>query len=105
MRNKFLALLGIVGMSLPAAAQNTPSHHDNYANPVVFLYTGEVLPGQESSFKGLVSKIVTMVEGESGTISYRWSMRPDGKTFDVVEIYQDFASRSGTHKGRPREIR
>ena len=40
-------------------------------------------------FKELVSKIVTTVENESGTIAYKWSMRPDGKTFDVVEIYQD----------------
>jgi quinol monooxygenase YgiN len=89
MRNKFLALLGIFGMALPAAAQNPSMPHDDHPGYIVFLYTGEVLPGQEVSFKELVSKVAATVEGESGTIAYKWSMRPDGKFFDVVEIYQD----------------
>ena len=83
MRNILLVLGGIFAIALPAAAQNP------HADYIAFLYTGEVLPGQEASFKELVSKIVTTVENESGTIAYKWSMRPDGKTFDVVEIYQD----------------
>jgi quinol monooxygenase YgiN len=83
MRNKLLVLGGIFAIALPAAAQNP------HADYIAFLYTGEVLPGQEARFKELVSKIVTTVENESGTIAYKWSMRPDGKTFDVVEIYQD----------------
>ena len=86
MRDKLLALLGILGIiAVPAAAQNASTH----AGYIVFLYTGEVLPGQESSFKELVSKVAATVEEEPGTIAYKWSMRPDGKTFDVVEIYQD----------------
>jgi quinol monooxygenase YgiN len=89
MRNKFLALLGIISMALPAAAQNTSTPHDDHAGYIVFLYTGEVLPGQEASFKELVSKVAATVKEEPGTIAYKWSMRPDGKTFDVVEIYQD----------------
>lgn len=48
-----------------------------------------MLPGQEEAFKLLVVKIVAAVEQEPGTIAYEWSMRTDGKTFDVVEIYQD----------------
>ena len=82
MRNILLVLGGIFAIALPAAAQDPHAY-------IAFLYTGEVLPGQETSFKELVSKIVTTVENESGTIAYKWSMRPDGKTFDVVEIYQD----------------
>ncbi len=26
---------------------------------------------------------------EPGTLMYEWSMRPDGKTFDVLELYQN----------------
>lgn len=89
MYNKLVALLGIVGMALPAAAQNQSTHHDGQATAIIFLYTGEVLPGQEASFKELASKIATTVEGETGTMAYRWNMRPDGKFFDVVEIYRD----------------
>jgi quinol monooxygenase YgiN len=88
MRNKLLAFVGLFAMALPVAAQNLTTQHD-HAGYLVFLYTGEVLPGQEARFKELVSKIVATVENESGTIAYKWSMRPDGKTFDVVEIYQD----------------
>jgi quinol monooxygenase YgiN len=89
MRNKFLALFGMLSIALPAAAQNLSTQHDDHAGYIIFLYTGEVLPGQEASFKELVSKVATTVEGEPGTIAYKWSMRPDGTTFDVVEIYQD----------------
>jgi quinol monooxygenase YgiN len=89
MRTELLALFGIFGIALPAAAQNLSTQHDDHAGYIVFLYTGEVLPGQEASFKELVSKVATTVEGEPGTIAYKWSMRPDGTTFDVVEIYQD----------------
>jgi quinol monooxygenase YgiN len=79
----------MLSIALPAAAQNLSTQHDDHAGYIIFLYTGEVLPGQEASFKELVSKVATTVEGEPGTIAYKWSMRPDGTTFDVVEIYQD----------------
>jgi quinol monooxygenase YgiN len=89
MRNKLLTLLGIIGIALPAAAQNASTQHEDNATSIVFVYTGEVLPGQEASFKELVSKIVTTVADESGTMAYKWNMRSDGKVFDVVEIYRD----------------
>jgi quinol monooxygenase YgiN len=60
----------------------SPSH-------VVFTYTGEVLRGQDEAFKQLVPRIIAAVEQEPGTRAYQWNMRSDGKTFDVVEIYQD----------------
>jgi hypothetical protein len=85
MRNILLVLGGIFAIALPAAAQDPHAY-------IAFLYTGEVLPGQETSFKELVSKIVTTVENESGTIAYKWSMRPaarPGSTFQRVRTCGD----------------
>jgi quinol monooxygenase YgiN len=87
MRTPLLPLLA--ALTLPAAAQAQAPQHGLRAGNVAFTYTGEVLPGQEEAFKQLVSKVVAAVEQEPGTMAYEWSMRADGKTFDVVEIYQD----------------
>jgi quinol monooxygenase YgiN len=89
MRTKLLTLLGICGIALPAMAQNSSAPHDEHPGYIVFVYTGEVLPGQEANFKELSSKVAGTVQGEPGTVAYKWSMHADGKTFDVVEIYQD----------------
>ena len=89
MRTLFLSLLAAGAFALPAAAQTQASQHGLRAGNIAFTYTGEVLPGQEEAFKQLVSKVVAAVEQEPGTMAYEWSMRADGKTFDVVEIYRD----------------
>jgi hypothetical protein len=39
-------------------------------------------------FKQVVSKVIAAVAQEPGTLMYEWCLRPDGKTFDVVERYQ-----------------
>jgi quinol monooxygenase YgiN len=88
MRNPFLSLL-VAAVALPAAAQAEAQQRGLQKGNIAFTYTGEVLPGQEEAFKQLVMKIVAAVEQEPGTIAYEWSMRTDGKTFDVVETYQD----------------
>ena len=89
MRTLLLPLLAISAIALPAAAQTQSPQHGIRTGNIVFTYTGEVLPGQDGAFKQLVQKIVAAVEKEPGTMAYEWSMRTDGKTFDVVEIYQD----------------
>jgi quinol monooxygenase YgiN len=89
LRTLFLSLLAAGAIALPAAAQTQAPQRDSHTDNIVFTYTGEVLPGQEEAFKQLVPKIVAAVEQEPGAIAYDWSMRPDGKTFDVVEIYRD----------------
>jgi quinol monooxygenase YgiN len=89
MRTLVLSLLAVGAIALPAAAQAQAPQHGIHTGNIVFTYTGEVLPGQEEAFKQTVSKVVAAVAQEPGTIAYEWSMRSDGKTFDVVEIYQD----------------
>lgn len=90
MRNQVLALFAIGAIALPALAQAQSSPRGVSNGNIVQTYTGEVLPGQEEAFKQTVAKVVAAVEKEPGTIAYEWSMRADGKTFDVVEIYQEF---------------
>jgi len=89
MRIRILALFAIGAIGLPVAAQAQMAQHGIHTGNIVATYTGEVLPGQEEAFKQMVPKIVAAVEQEPGTMAYEWSMRADGKTFDVVEIYQD----------------
>jgi quinol monooxygenase YgiN len=88
MRNLYLSLLVLGAVAVPGAARAEPTRGIHNGN-IVFTYTGEVLPGQEEAFKQLVPKIVAAVEQEPGTLAYEWNMRADGKTFDVVEIYQN----------------
>ena len=56
---------------------------------ILFTYTGEVLAGEEAAFAELARKLVAAAGQEPGTLAYEFCMRTDGKTFDVVEIYQD----------------
>jgi quinol monooxygenase YgiN len=86
MRKLLVSLLIIGAVSLSARAQ--AQLHGLKTGYVAATYTGEVLPGQMDNFKQLVSKVVAAVAQEPGTLAYEWSLRPDGKTFDVVELYQ-----------------
>jgi quinol monooxygenase YgiN len=87
MRN--LSLLALCALAVPAVARAEPPKHGIHTGNIAFTYTGEILPGQEEAFRQVVAKVVAAVEREPGTMAYEWSMRADGKTFDVVEIYQD----------------
>jgi ABC-type sugar transport system substrate-binding protein len=84
LRTLLLSLLAASALALPAAAQTQASQHGSHTDNIIFTYTGEVLPGQEEAFKQLVPKVVAAVEQEPGALAYQWSMRADGKTFDVV---------------------
>jgi quinol monooxygenase YgiN len=87
MRKLLVSLLVIGAVSLSARAQ--AQLHGLKTGYVAAKYTGEVLPGQMDNFKQLASKVVAAVAQEPGTLMYEWTFRPDGKTFDVVEIYWD----------------
>jgi len=88
MRTLFPSLLAAGALALPAAAQTQAPRHGLRTGNIAFTYTGEVLAGQEEAFRQTVPRVVAAVEQEPGTLAYEWSMRADGKTFDVVEIYQ-----------------
>jgi quinol monooxygenase YgiN len=87
MRKLLLSLLLIAAVSLSARAQ--APQHGLKTGYVAFTYTGEVLPGKMDDFKQVVSKVIAAVAQEPGTLMYEWTLRPDGKTFDVVEVYQN----------------
>ncbi len=89
MRTLFLPLLAAGAIALPATAQTQAPQDGIRTGKIAFTYTGEVLPGQEEAFEQVVPKVIAAVEQEPGTMAYEWSMRADGKTFDVLEIYQD----------------
>ena len=84
-----LPLLTITVVSLSADAQTPAPQHGLKTGNIVFLYTGEVLPGQMDNFKRVVTKVIAAVAQEPGTLMYEWSLRPDQKTFDAVELYQN----------------
>jgi quinol monooxygenase YgiN len=86
MRKLLVSLLVIGAVSLSARAQ--AQLHGLNTGYVAAAYTGEVLPGQLDNFKQVAAKVVAAVAQEPGTLMYEWTLRPDGKTFDVVEVYQ-----------------
>jgi quinol monooxygenase YgiN len=85
---KFLVSLLVIGVvSLSAHAQ--APQHGLKTGYIIFAYTGEVLPGQLDNFKQLAPKVIAAVTEEPGTLMYEWTLRPDGKTFDAIELYQN----------------
>jgi quinol monooxygenase YgiN len=91
MRKLMLSLaLGV--LALPAYAAPADQQHGLGSGMIVMRYTGEVLPGQADAFKAVAAKVIAAVAEEPGTLMYEWSMRPDGKTWDAVEMYRDSAA-------------
>jgi quinol monooxygenase YgiN len=86
MRQILMSLAAFGALSMPVYAQ--APQHGLKTGYIAFAYTGEVLPGQTDNFKQLAAKVVAAVAEEPGTLMYEWSMRADGKTFDVLELYQ-----------------
>lgn len=91
MRTPVLSLLAAAALAVPVAAHSQTQRGLSNGN-IAFTYTGEVLPGQEAAFKQVAQQVIAAVQQEPGTYMYEWSMRADGKTFDVVELYQDSAA-------------
>jgi len=87
MRNLFLSLLALGTLAIPADAQQP--QHGLKTGYIAFTYTGEVFPGQMDNFKQVAAKVIAAVAQEPGTMMYEWSLRPDQKTFDAVELYQN----------------
>jgi quinol monooxygenase YgiN len=87
MRKLLVSLLLIGAVSVSARAQ--APQHGLKTGYIIFAYTGEVLPGQMDNFKQLAPKVIAAVAEEPGTLMYEWTLRPDGKTFDAIELYQN----------------
>ena len=80
-------IASMIFTDFPVDAQ-TPQHGLK-TGYVATVFTGEVLPGQLDNFKQLVTRIVAAVAEEPGTLVHEISLRPDQKTFDSLEVYQN----------------
>ena len=101
MRKLLISLSALVLVAFSARAQ-TPApapQHGLKAGSIALVVTGEVLPGQMDNFRQLVPKLVAAVAEEPGTLVYEFSLQPDQKTYNVMEVYQnsDAAAAHGKH--------
>ncbi len=87
MRKMVVSVLALGALAVPAYAQ-APQHGEK-AGYIATVYAGEVLPGQTDKFKQVAAEVIAAVAKEPGTLMYEWNMRADGKSFDVVEVYQN----------------
>jgi quinol monooxygenase YgiN len=74
---------------LSRPAQTPAPHHGLKAGYIALVVTGEVLPGQMDNFRQLVTRLVATVAEEPGTLVYEFSLQPDQKTYNVMEVYQN----------------
>ena len=60
------------------------------AGYVAALSSGEVLPEQMDNYKERIKRILaTVAADEPGTLVFEFSVQPDGKTVDLLEMYQN----------------
>ncbi len=92
MRKFAMLSVALGALAIPAYAQAADQEQGSASGKIMLLYTGEVLPGKADQFKQVAQKLIATVKQEPGTLAYVWSMRPDGKTFDSMELYGDSAA-------------
>ena len=98
-RKLLISLSALVLMAFPVHAQTPAPQQGLKAGYIALVVTGEVLPGQMDNFKQLVPKLVAAVAEEPGTLVYEFSLQPDQKTYNVMEVYQnsDASAAHGKH--------
>jgi quinol monooxygenase YgiN len=88
MRKLLFSLCALVLATFPADAQ-TPQRGFK-AGYVAMVGSGEVAPERMEDFKKLAKRIAEAVaQNEPGTLVFEFSVQPDGKTVDLLEIYQN----------------
>ena len=93
MRKLLLSLIALAPVALPAEAQTPAPQHGLKTGYIATTYTGEMLPGQMDNFEQLVTRLVAaMAAEEPGTLVYEVTLRPDQKTYDTIEVYQNSAA-------------
>ena len=99
MQKLLLSLSALVLVAFSARAQTPAPQHGLKEGSIALVVTGEVLPGQMDNFRQLVPKLVAAVAEEPGTLVYEFSLQPDQKTYNVMEVYQnsDAAAAHGKH--------
>src|ERR1700745_271337 len=83
------SLAALVLVAFPAGAQTPAPQHELKAGYIALMVTGECLPGQMDNFRQLVTRLVAAVAEEPGTLVYEFSLQPDQKTYNVLEVYQN----------------
>src|SRR5262245_20842418 len=89
MRNWLITLSALVLVVFPAHAQTPSPQHGFKAGYVGSLSSGEVLPEQMDDFKQRTKRVLVAVAEEPGTLIFEFSVQPDGKTVDLLEMYQN----------------
>ena len=91
MRNLLISLSALILVTLPVHAQTAAPapQHGLKAGSIALVVTGEVLPGQIDNFRQLVTRLVAAVAEEPGTLVYEFSLQPDQKTYNLIEVYQN----------------
>jgi len=88
-RKLLFSLVAFVLAVFPADAQTTGPQRGFKAGYVATLSSGEVVPEQMDNFKSLAKRIAAAVAEEPGTLVFEFSVHPDGKTVDLLEMYQN----------------
>ena len=88
-RKLLFSLVAFVLAVFPADAQTTGPQRGFKAGYVATLSSGEVVPEQMDNFKSLAKRIAAAVAEEPGTLVFEFSLHPDGKTVDLLEMYQN----------------
>jgi quinol monooxygenase YgiN len=89
MQKLLFSLFALVLAVFPADAQTTGPQHGFKAGYVATLSSGEVQPDQLDQYKQQLKKALAAVAEEPGTLVFELSVQPDGKTVDLLEIYQN----------------
>src|SRR5262249_30481980 len=83
------SLVALVLAGFPADAQTTGPQRGFKAGYVATLSSGEVLPDQMDNFKKLAKRVAAAEGEKTRTLVFEFSVQPDGKTVDLLEIYQN----------------
>ena len=91
MRKLLFSLSALVLATFTADAQTPTPQRGFKAGYVAAVGSGEVLPEQMDNFKKLAKRVAeaVAVAEEPGTLLFEFSVQPDGKTVDLLEIYQN----------------
>src|SRR5215475_15326604 len=90
MTQKLLFSLVALVLAVSTADAQTTSPRGFKAGYVGMVGSGEVAPEQMDNFKKLAKRIAEAVaQNEPGTLIFEFSVQPDGKTVDLLEIYQN----------------
>jgi quinol monooxygenase YgiN len=89
MRKLLFSPIALVLAVFPADAQTPGPQRGFKAGYVAAVSSGEVLPEQMDDFKKYIKRVLAAVAEEPGTLSFEFSVQPDGKTVDLLEVYQN----------------